>query len=345
MGNDVRKEADPNAQEKFEETYNKMIADSNITGSTWEELEEKLSKHIADTTTIEKEWEFLQRKDDVISRNEFLFTAALQPANKTKNRYLNILPYDTTRVKLAPIEGAPGTDYINANWVKSGERAYICTQAPLEHTVDDFYRMLWETKTRTIVMLTRFAELGRIKAHEYLPKVGEGKMKYGDIEVEVLSEEPSKDETYVIRKIKLTKAADSTNMIQFHFIAWPDHGVPDISDPLLDMAMVADQMTPPSQETPTVVHCSAGVGRTGTYVIINSILEQITNHMKLNPNTPPVINMAKTLQDLRTMRPGMVNHIDQYEFCYKTILAHVQHLIKQRNASKEGETKTETKTS
>jgi len=274
----------------------------------------------------------------------FLFTAALQPGNKAKNRYLNILPYDTTRVKLSVSDPNLSTDYINANWVKSGERAYICAQAPLEHTVDDFYKMLWETNTKTIVMLTRFAELGRIKAHDYLPKLGEGKTKFGEIDAELLAEAPSKDETHVIRKIRLSKGTETPhNIIHLHFISWPDHGVPDISDPLLDMAMVADQMTPPSQETPTVVHCSAGVGRTGTYVIINSILEIITNHMKLNPNAPPDINMAKTLQDLRTMRPGMVNHIDQYEFCYKTILAHIQHLIKQRNEGGKKQDKTEEK--
>jgi len=342
MGNDIRKDSssDLNAtvsQEKWEDVYNKMVSEANITGATWEELAEKLAKHIEDTSLIEKEWEFLQRKDDLITRNEFLFTSALQSANKGKNRYLNILPYDTTRVRLSQIENNSSTDYINANWVKSAERTYICTQAPLEHTVDDFYRMLWETKAKTIVMLTRFAELGRIKAHDYLPKVGEGKTKYGEIEAECTAEEPSKDDTYVVRRVTLTKGTETQTLVQFHFIAWPDHGVPDISDPILDMAVLADQTTP-SQDTPTVVHCSAGVGRTGTYVIINSILEPITNHMKTNPNVPPTINMAKTLHDLRSMRAGLVNHIDQYEFCYKCILAHIQHLIKQRNEKNEGKT-------
>jgi len=341
MGNDIRKDSssDLNSSvnsEKWEDIYAKLISESNIIGSTWEELAENLSKHIEETTLIDKEWEYLQRKDDLITRNEFLFTAALQPANKAKNRYLNILPYDTTRVKLT-VADPTSTDFINANWVKSGERTYICTQAPLEHTVDDFYKMLWETNTRTIVMLTRFAELGRIKAHDYLPRLGEGKTKFGEIEAEILSEEPSKDETYLIRKIKISKGTETHNIIHFHFISWPDHGVPEISEPLLDMAIIADQLTPPTQDTPTVVHCSAGVGRTGTYVIINSILEIITNHMKLKPNTPPIINMAKTLHDLRSMRSGLVNHIDQYVFCYKTILSHVQHLIKQRNDGKKPE--------
>jgi len=348
MGNEIKKESDVQQSKKpasnealVEELERKILIEANITGSNWEELENNLDKHIAEPEMLEKEWECLQEKDELVTQNESLFTVALSPYNKGKNRYMNILPYDSTRVILSPIEGVNGSDYINANWVTSGERVYICTQAPLEHTLNDFHRMLWESHPKALVMLTKHVELGRVKAHDYLPQLGEPKI-FGDIKVEVISNEPSKDDTYIIRKIILTKGEEKHDLIQFHFTAWPDHGVPDVTEPILSMALTVDEMCPPSQSTiksPTIVHCSAGVGRTGTYVIINSVLEQITNHMKNNPNEPPTINMAKTLHDLRKMRCGMVNHFDQYKFCYKTILSHIQHLIKERNNQSNPKTK------
>jgi protein tyrosine phosphatase len=317
---------------KIDDALNKAIEHANITGKTWDALASNLEKHIT-TEQLNKEWEILTQKEELLAKEEHLVNTATKMENKAKNRYLNILPYDATRVKLRPVEGEEDSDYINANWVTSAERKYICTQAPLENTLDDFYRMLWETNSSALVMLTRLIELGRIKAHEYLPRVGDEPKKYGDIEVEVISEENGPNESYIKRKFTLKKGGDKHELAQYHFLAWPDHGTPTETETLLTMILDADSNLPSelSHERPTVVHCSAGVGRTGTYVIINSILEQITNSMKRDPTTPPTINLMKTLTELRTMRTSMVNHPDQYEFCYRTLLDHVKRLISQKH--------------
>lgn len=307
---------------EFEKQYAQVMEAANISAQTWEEFENKLEDHLK-SDKMDKEWQFLSVKQDSMNDPK-LFATASAPENKEKNRYINILPYETTRVKLPPVEGVPGSDYINANHVMSGEINYICCQAPTKDTIPDFFRMLWETNSSTVVMLTKTIELGKVKAIEYWPAVGESPVKHGDIEVHTHSERTKESGSYVVRRMVMKRNGEKRTVRHFHFLAWPDHDVPDVFEPFKKLSQrVQQRIRKLSKASPVVVHCSAGIGRTGTYIVITTILEDITNAKK-NNEKPPAINLMQTVHRLREMRTGMVNHPDQYEYCYKTILAHVK---------------------
>jgi len=324
MGNTPNKESDPSTE------YYQLVSESNLTGNTWEELVQNISRHI-ESGAIDKEWEKLGEKEAERTDVEDLYSAARAQHNMEKNRYINILPFDSTRVKLNSVEGVKGSDYINANLVSTGERVYIASQAPMENTLHDFHRMLWENNVKIIIMLTRFVEGGKIKATEYFPPLNDPPKKYGEFEVQVTNEEGVKD-FYVIRKFVLQKGEEKRIVTQFHFLAWPDHGVPEESAPLLEMMLRAEKLqNEANPNLPMAVHCSAGIGRTGTYIVVNAIADQIDNSIRKDKIKPPTINLMKTLHQLRGMRSGMVTHKDQYEFCYKVVLAYLLKVIVDNN--------------
>jgi len=191
--------------------------------------------------------------------------------------------------------------------------------------------MLWENNINIVVMLTKFIEDGKIKAAEYLPSMDEDPKKYGQFHVEVLSEEKVNRDQFIVRKFILKKASERRTLTQFHFVSWPDHGVPpegELLDLILQVNKLEDQN---SGKVPTLVHCSAGIGRTGTYIIINSVLELITEAMKEEKKVPPTLNLMKNVHALRGMRSGMVNHIDQYLYCYQAIGSHIERLVEKLN--------------
>jgi len=322
MGNKGGK-IDPTAE------YYQLLVDSTISGETWKDLLENLKKHVENKKAIEREWLKLAEKDNENSVCMDLFGSAASSVNKDKNRYLNILPLESTRVKLELKEGVVGSDYINANFVNTENRMYICCQAPLEETIEDFYRMLWQSNCSIVVMLTKYMEDGMVKATQYLPDVNEDPIKYGPFHVEVTSEEPMNNNDYVLRKFILKKNTERRTITQFHFLAWPDHDVPKEPKGLLDMIVQVNKLEDSQEKrVPTVVHCSAGIGRTGTYVIINSILESISEAMKNENTKPSPINLMKALHSYRKMRSGLVNHVDQYYFCYNSIIGYIEELLK-----------------
>jgi len=274
-----------------------------------------------------------EKQQETQNNSQELFSTAQLEINKEKNRYYNILLYDSTRVKLAPIEGVAGSDYINASFVNLSERNYICCQAPLSDTIEDFHRMLWENNVETIVMLTRNIEDGRIKATDYLSALNEPKT-FGVWKVDVLKEETHPAESAYIRRVfTLQKGEEKRTITQFHYMAWPDHGVPENTTPLRNMSVSVNELEEKNPKAPTVVHCSAGIGRTGTYIIINSILDEILIAQQKNA-PPPAFNLMKIVHSVRSMRPGMVNAYDQYEFIYRTLLSHIQQQLAKNNESK-----------
>ncbi|XP_032379279.1 receptor-type tyrosine-protein phosphatase eta [Etheostoma spectabile] len=226
--------------------------------------------------------------------------------NKPKNRYNNVLPYDSSRVKLSIIHGNPYDDYINANYMPGYEsrKEYIAAQGPLPGTVSDFWRMIWEKNVLTLVMLTRCNEQGRVKCEQYWDH---GTKHYENITVTTTSEIPLEDWTIRDFHIKNVKTAETRSIRHFHFTAWPDHGVPQTTELLISFRhLVREHMDQYSRHSPTVVHCSAGVGRTGTFIAIDRLIFQIEREN--------IVDVYGIVHDQRMHRPLMVQTEDQYVF-------------------------------
>ncbi|XP_030649300.1 receptor-type tyrosine-protein phosphatase eta [Chanos chanos] len=231
--------------------------------------------------------------------------SALAPENRPKNRYNNVLPYDSSRVKLSVL-GSPFDDYINANYIPgyTSKKEFIAAQGPLPGTVNEFWRMIWEKNVHTVVMLTRCNEQGRVKCEEYWP--AETK-HFNNLVVTTTSEIPLEDWTIRDFDIKNVKTAETRSVRHFHFTAWPDHGVPETTELLINFRhLVREHMDQYSRHSPTLVHCSAGVGRTGTFIAIDRLIFQIERD--------GVVDVYGIIHDLRMHRPLMVQTEDQYVF-------------------------------
>ncbi|XP_077981464.1 receptor-type tyrosine-protein phosphatase delta-like [Glandiceps talaboti] len=244
------------------------------------------------------------------------FVSANLPANKFKNRLVNIMPYESTRVSLQPIRGVDGSDYINASFI-DGYRmrnAYIATQGPLAETTEDFWRMLWEHNSTIIVMLTKLREMGREKCHQYWP--AERSARYQYFVVDPMSEYNMPQ--YILREFKVTDARDgqSRTIRQFQFTDWPEQGVPKSGEGFIDfIGQVHKTKEQFGQDGPISVHCSAGVGRTGVFITLSIVLERMRYE--------GVVDMYQTVKTLRTQRPAMVQTEDQYQFCYRAALEYL----------------------
>ncbi|XP_059916132.1 receptor-type tyrosine-protein phosphatase eta isoform X3 [Gadus macrocephalus] len=231
--------------------------------------------------------------------------SALALENKTKNRYNNVLPYDSSRVKLS-IQGTQFDDYINASYMPgyNSKKEYIGAQGPLPGTVNEFWRMVWEKNIQTLVMLTRCNEQGRVKCEKYWP---EDSKHFGNNTVTMTSEITLEDWTIREFDIKNVKTAETRSVRHFHFTAWPDHGVPESTELLINFRhLVREHMDQYSANSPTVVHCSAGVGRTGTFIAIDRLIFQIERES--------MVDVYGTIHDLRMHRTLMVQTEDQYVF-------------------------------
>ncbi|KAI3371524.1 hypothetical protein L3Q82_024105, partial [Scortum barcoo] len=233
-------------------------------------------------------------------------TSALTLENKPKNRYNNVLPYDSSRVKLSIIHGSPYDDYINANYMPgcNSRKEFIAAQGPLPTTVNEFWRMIWEKNVQTLVMLTRCNEQGRVKCEQYW---NSSTKHFDNITVTMTSEIPLDDWTIREFDIKNMKTAEIRSVRHFHFTAWPDHGVPQTTELLISFRhLVREHMNQYSRNSPTVVHCSAGVGRTGTFIAIDRLIFQIEREN--------IVDVYGIVHDLRMHRPLMVQTEDQYVF-------------------------------
>ncbi|XP_041824051.1 receptor-type tyrosine-protein phosphatase mu-like isoform X10 [Melanotaenia boesemani] len=236
--------------------------------------------------------------------------SAKKDENRMKNRYGNIIAYDHSRVRLQPQDGDGGSDYINANYVDGYHRPnhYIATQGPMQETVYDFWKMIWQENTAAIVMVTNLVEVGRVKCCKYWPDDTEiyGDMKVTLIETQLLSE-------YVIRTFAVEKrgVAEIREIRQFHFTGWPDHGVPLHATGLLGFIRRVKTKTPPTAG-PTVVHCSAGAGRTGCFIVIDIMLDMAERE--------GVVDIYNCVRELRARRVNMVQTEEQYVFIHDAIL-------------------------
>ncbi|XP_032078046.1 receptor-type tyrosine-protein phosphatase eta isoform X2 [Thamnophis elegans] len=250
---------------------------------------------------------FAEEYEDLrpVGANQPKFAAELSE-NKGKNRYNNVLPYDISRVKLS-VQNHPTDDYINANYMPgyNSKKEFIAAQGPLPNTVQDFWRMIWEKKIYTVVMLTKCIEQGRTKCEEYWPN--KQSKNYGDIMVAMTSEIFLPEWTIRDFSIEQSDSPESHPVRQFHFTAWPDHGVPETTDLLISFRhLVHEFMRQKPSTSPTLVHCSAGVGRTGTFIAIDRLIQQMEME-----NT---VDVYGSVYDLRMHRSLMVQTEDQYVF-------------------------------
>ncbi|XP_059488383.1 tyrosine-protein phosphatase Lar-like [Neocloeon triangulifer] len=256
---------------------------------------------------------FSQEYESIEPGQQFTWDNSSLEVNKPKNRYANVIAYDHSRVVLQSEHGVPGSDYINANFCDGYRKpnAYIATQGPLADTFAAFWRMVWETKSSSIVMMTRLEERARIKCDQYWPT--RGSETYGPITVAV--KDTQHLAAFSIRSFTLTKVGSSERreVRQMQFTAWPDHGVPEHPAPFLIFLKRVKALNS-SDAGPIIVHCSAGVGRTGCFIVIDSMIERMKHEKS--------IDIYGHVTCLRAQRNYMVQTEDQYVFIHDALLEH-----------------------
>uniref|UniRef100_A0A8C2XPT5 protein-tyrosine-phosphatase n=1 Tax=Cyclopterus lumpus TaxID=8103 RepID=A0A8C2XPT5_CYCLU len=253
---------------------------------------------------------------------------AKKDENRNKNRYGNIIAYDHTRVRLQLLDGDPHSDYINANYIDVSAHTHIHTHTqigPMQETVRDFWRMVWQENSASIVMVTNLVEVGREASHwvptcilmagvlqvkcvRYWPDETE---VYGDLKVTLIETEPLAE--YVIRTFTVQKKGhhEIRELRQFHFTSWPDHGVPCYATGLLGFIRQVKFLNPPDAG-PIVAHCSAGAGRTGCFIAVDIMLDMAENE--------GVVDIFNCIRELRSQRVNMVQTEEQYVFVHDAIL-------------------------
>ncbi|ESO01101.1 hypothetical protein HELRODRAFT_112884 [Helobdella robusta] len=261
-----------------------------------------------------KDREMLKKEyESIDSGKQFTWSASNEEVNRCKNRYANVVAYDHSRVIL-PATSVPGSDYINANFIdcrfNNGGSLYIATQGPLLDTIGDFWRMIWEERVSTVAMVTKLEERSRVKCDQYWPDIGS--QLYGVMQVTL--KDVLELSSYIIRTFTLSKmnCSESRELFQLQFTSWPDYGVP--SHPTLLLQYIrrvksANELSP----GPIVVHCSAGVGRTGVLIAIDTCMDRIMRGSE-------TVDIFNVVTSLRSQRNYMVQSDDQYQFIYEAIL-------------------------
>ncbi|XP_049624354.1 receptor-type tyrosine-protein phosphatase-like N isoform X2 [Suncus etruscus] len=293
-------------------------AQANMDISTGHMILAYMEDHLRNRDRLAKEWQALcayQAEPNACA-------TAQGESNIKKNRHPDFLPYDHARVKLK-VEGSPSrSDYINASPIIEHDPrmpAYIATQGPLSHTIADFWQMVWESGCSVIVMLTPLVEDGVKQCDRYWPD--EGSSLYHVYEVNLVSEHIW-CEDFLVRSfyLKNVQTQETRTLTQFHFLSWPAEGTPASTRPLLDFRRKVNKCYR-GRSCPIIVHCSDGAGRTGTYVLIDMVLNRMAKGVK-------EIDIAATLEHVRDQRPGLVRSKDQFEFALTAVAEEVNAILK-----------------
>ncbi|KAG8438509.1 hypothetical protein GDO86_004901 [Hymenochirus boettgeri] len=218
---------------------------------------------------------------------------------------------DFSRVKLVSLSADDGSDYINANYIPgyNWPQEYIATQGPLPETRNDFWKMILQQKSQVIVMLTQCNEKRRIKCDHYWPFTTDP-VNYGDITVEMVSEDEQPD--WAFRVFRISYADETLCVMHFNFTAWPDHSIPTASaaESILHFVQVVRQKASKTKG-PITVHCSAGVGRTGTFISLDRLMQQIRDH--------EFVDILGLLSEMRSYRMSMVQTEEQFIFIHQCV--------------------------
>ncbi|KAM6040979.1 receptor-type tyrosine-protein phosphatase V-like isoform 1-T1 [Theristicus caerulescens] len=236
------------------------------------------------------------------------------PANISKNRYPHVLPYDHSRVKLSQLGEDPHSDYINANFMPgyTSQQEFIATQGPLKKTIEDFWRLVWEQNICNIIMLTVCMENGRVLCDHYWPSES-APVSYGQVQVHLLTQ--SSSEEWTMREFKLWHEGlrAERHVSHMHYTAWPDHGIPESTTSIMTFReLVREHIQSTKDAGPTLVHCSAGVGRTGTFIALDRLLQQMKQEK--------VVDTFGVVYALRMNRYLMIQTLSQYIFLHSCIL-------------------------
>lgn len=277
-----------------------------------------MEDHLKNKQRLEQEWVALCGYE----AEPCATTLAFKTENKKKNRYPDKLPYDHNRVILNAVLNGSNSDYINASSVTDHDPrnpSYIVTQGPLAQTVADFWQMIWEQGCVVIVMLSRLQDNGYQLCHRYWPE--EGSEQYHIFEVHLVSEHVWCDD-YLVRSVYLknTRTGETRTVTQFHFRSWPAQSVPSSTKALLEFRRKVNKSYR-GRSAPICVHCSDGVGRAGTYVLIDMVLNRMAKGCK-------EIDIAATLEHIRDQRSGMVQTRPQFEFCLMAVAEEVHAILK-----------------
>ncbi|XP_060800346.1 receptor-type tyrosine-protein phosphatase N2 isoform X4 [Amyelois transitella] len=297
-----------------------------------------MEDHLRNKDRLEQEWRALCAYE----AEPCATAAALKAENAAKNRYADVLPYDHSRVTLNTLSNHLCSDYINASTITDHDPrnpAYIAAAGPLAHTAPDFWQMVWEQGSVVMVMLTRLTENGQQLCHRYWPE--EGSELYHIYEVHLVSEHIWCDD-YLVRSfyLKNQRTGETRTVTQFHFLSWPENGVPASTKALLEFRRKVNKSYR-GRSCPIVVHCSDGAGRTGTYCLIDMVLNRMAKGAK-------EIDIAATLEHIRDQRPRTVATKQQFEFVLmavaeevhailKALPAHLQQLQEKKDKEKEKE--------
>uniref|UniRef100_A0A3B4TWG7 Protein tyrosine phosphatase receptor type N n=1 Tax=Seriola dumerili TaxID=41447 RepID=A0A3B4TWG7_SERDU len=293
-------------------------AQANMDISTGHMILAYMEDHLRNKDRLMKEWEALcsyQAEPSVVS-------VAQSDANAKKNRCPDSVPYDHSRVKLKAEINPSRSDYINASTIIEHDPrmpAYIATQGPLSHTISDFWQMVWENGCTVIVMMTALVEDGEKQCDRYWPD--EGSSLYHIYEVNLVSEHIWCND-FLVRSfyLKNVQTQETRTLTQFHFLSWPAQGIPTSTRPLLDFRRKVNKCYR-GRSCPIIVHCSDGTGRTGTYILIDMVLNRMAKGVK-------EIDIAATLEHVRDQRPGMVRTKDQFEFALTAVAEEVNAILK-----------------
>ncbi|KAM9310119.1 tyrosine-protein phosphatase non-receptor type 2a isoform 2-T2 [Pholidichthys leucotaenia] len=248
--------------------------------------------------------------------SEYPYKVAKLPANWNLNRYRDVSPYDHSRVKLENSEN----DYINASLVevKEAQRAYILSQGPLRNTCGHFWLMIWEQCSKAVIMLNRVIEKGSEKCAQYWPTTEELQMSLSDtgFVVRLLSEEDHSHYTIRVLDLQNTNLGESRQIYHFHYTTWPDFGVPESPASFLSFLFkVRESGSLGPEFGPSVVHCSAGIGRSGTFALVDTCL--VLMERSENPSS---VDIQKVLLGMREYRMGLIQTPDQLRFSYMAVL-------------------------
>ncbi|XP_069715412.1 receptor-type tyrosine-protein phosphatase N2 [Phaenicophaeus curvirostris] len=291
---------------------------SNMDISTGHMILSYMEDHLKNKNRLEKEWEALCAYQAEPSAT----VAAQQEENVQKNRSQAVVPYDHSRICLKAENSHDNSDYINASPIMDHDPrnpAYIATQGPLPATVADFWQMVWENGCVVIVMLTPLTENGVKQCYHYWPD--EGSNLYHIYEVNLVSEHIW-CEDFLVRSfyLKNLQTNETRTVTQFHFLSWNDQRVPASTRSLLDFRRKVNKCYR-GRSCPVVVHCSDGAGRSGTYILIDMVLNKMAKGAK-------EIDIAATLEHLRDQRPGMVQTKEQFEFALTAVAEEVNAILK-----------------